>query len=72
MKNAKKMLIFDCFFAVFQAEDFGKLSALAFRIFLDQFKAPGTKIRQISSHFSVCFQLFDYKKYENPTFSFYS
>ena len=35
-----------------QAEDFGKLSAPVFRIFLDWFRAPGTKIRPISSYFS--------------------
>ena len=46
---------FQVFLLVFQAEDFGKLSAPAFRIFLDRFRAPETKIRPMSSHFSVFF-----------------
>ena len=51
--------LFSYFVWVFQAEDFGKLSAPVFRIFLDRFRAPGTKIRPISSHFSVILQLLD-------------
>ena len=70
-KSEEKFVFFMFFFSVFQAEDFGKLSAPVFRIFLDWFRAPGTKIQQISSHFSVVFQLFDPKKYKNPTFPLY-
>ena len=43
------------FLSVFQAEDFGKSSAPAFRIFLERFKAPGTKFRPIPFHFSILF-----------------
>ena len=46
---------FVCFFS---AEDFGKLSALVFGIFLDWFRALGTKIRPVSFYFSVFFSAF--------------
>ena len=52
-KNPGIFLICQVFFWVFQAEDFGKLSAPVFRIFLDRFRAPGTKFRPISSYFSL-------------------
>ena len=71
MKNPRIFLIVQVFFLVFQAEDFGKLSAPAFRICLDRFRAPETEFQPSSFHFSVFFQLLDLKKYENPTFSFY-
>ena len=50
----------------FQVEDFGKLSAPVFRIFLDWFRAPATKIRRVSFHFSVFVQFAGRKKYANP------
>ena len=53
--NFRIFLICSVVFGGFQAEDFGKLSAPVFHIFLDQFRAPGAKIRQISSNFSNLF-----------------
>ena len=72
VNNPRICLIFQVFFWVFQAEDFGKLSAPAFRIFLDRLRALEIRIRPISSNFSDIFQLFDPNKYENPTFPLYS
>ena len=69
-EKSEEQFDFFMFFSVFQAEDFGKLSAPVFRIFLDWSRALGTKIQQISYHFSY-FQLFDPNKYENPSCSLY-
>ena len=65
-KNRRKQLICSGFVWVFQAEDFGKLSAPAFRIFVDWSRSPGTN-RPIFA----CVPFFDPKKYEHPTCSFY-
>ena len=71
MEKSRDLFDLSSVFLGFQAEDFGKLSAPVFRIFLDRFRAPGRTIRPISFNFSVFFQFVGREKYEKPTFSLY-
>ena len=52
-EKSRDCLICPGCFWVCQAGDYGKLSAPAFRFFLDRLRAPGNQIRQSSCHFYV-------------------